>query len=235
LVTAIWDGWNMKILLVEDESRFAATLAKGLRHEGYAIDVVHDGAAALVKVSADDYDILILDRDLPGLSGDAVCSTLRAQGHPVRILMLTAAGTLDDRITGLDLGADAYLAKPFSFLELLAQLRALGRRATATSSAILHAGDIRLDINRRTVEEGGIPLRLTPKEYAVLEALLAASGAWVSADELLDEVWHEVSVPARSVVKTVVFKLRSKLMTPGAIESATAFGYRMVGAAEEQK
>ncbi|MCL1899542.1 MAG: response regulator transcription factor [Promicromonosporaceae bacterium] len=221
----------MKVLIVEDDRRLAATLSRGLRNEGWAVDAVHDGTEALIRLGASDYDVVILDRDLPGVSGDSVCAALRAQGHPVRILMLTAAGTLDDRVAGLDLGADAYLPKPFAYLELLAHLRALGRRAPS-AGAIVAVGSLRLDAARRTAEQAGMPLSLTPKELAVLDVLLTAQGGWVSVDELLDEVWHETVEPDRAVVKATVFKLRRKLVDPRAIESGAAFGYRVVVAPE---
>ncbi len=217
----------MRVLLVEDEPELADVLADGLRREGYAVEVARDGAAALSSLAAADVDLMILDRDLPVLSGDAVCRALRDQGHPVRILMLTAAGTLDDRVAGLDLGADDYLPKPFAYVELLARLRALGRRAPAGSGTGREAAGVRVDTVRRIAERDGRPLALTRKEYGVLEALLAADGGWVDADELRDEVWDDGGLRGRGVVKAAVHTLRRKLGAPDPIESAPGLGYRI--------
>lgn len=217
----------MRVLLVEDEPELADVLADGLRREGYAVEVARDGAAALSSLAAADVDLMILDRDLPVLSGDAVCRALRDQGHPVRILMLTAAGTLDDRVAGLDLGADDYLPKPFAYVELLARLRALGRRAPAGSGTVREAAGVRVDTVRRIAERDGRPLALTRKEYGVLEALLAADGGWVDADELRDEVWDDGGLRGRGVVKAAVHTLRRKLGAPDPIESAPGLGYRI--------
>ncbi len=221
---------GMRILIAEDERPLADGLADGLRREGYAVEVAYDGAAALVALGGSDVDVLVLDRDLPVLHGDAVCRALREAGNPVRILMLTAAGTLDDRVAGLDLGADDYLTKPFAYVELLARLRALGRRVTSTGSGtVLEADGVRLDTVRRTAERDGRPLRLTPKEYGVLESLLAARGAWVGADELIEDVWEQPDERRRTVVKATMHTLRRKLGDPDPIESATGFGYRIGG------
>ena len=217
----------MRVLLVEDEPELADVLADGLRREGYAVEVARDGAAALSSLAAADVDLMILDRDLPVLTGDAVCRLLRDQGHPVRILMLTAAGTLDDRVAGLDLGADDYLPKPFAYVELLARLRALGRRAPAGSGTVREAAGVRVDTVRRIAERDGRPLALTRKEYGVLEALLAADGGWVDADELRDEVWDDGGLRGRGVVKAAVHTLRRKLGAPDPIESAPGLGYRI--------
>jgi DNA-binding response OmpR family regulator len=222
------------VLIAEDERDLADGLARGLRREGISVEVVYDGAAALAAAATSDPDVMILDRDMPALSGDMVCSTLRAQHHPVRILMLTAAGTLDDRVAGLEMGADDYLPKPFAFVELLARIRALGRRVTGGgTTTILEAGDLILDPNRRTAERGGLPLRLTPKEFAVLEVLLEAAGAWVTSDELIDAVWYDVvdagDDPGRGVLKTTIYTLRRKLGKPELIETSPGFGYRVAG------
>lgn len=219
----------MRILIVEDQIDLADALANGLRNEGYLVDVAHDGAAALIKTGQIDVDIMILDRDLPVLHGDAVCRTLRDQQHPMRILMLTAAGTLDDRVTGLDLGADDYLAKPFAYLELLARLRALGRRATDNSRVVLEAEGIRLDTLRRVAEREGRPLAFTPKELGVLEVLLYADGGYVTADDLLAEVWEQGSERTRSVVKLTIHTLRRKLGQPDIIRTSPGLGYRIGG------
>jgi DNA-binding response OmpR family regulator len=220
----------MRLLLVEDEPDLADSLAEGLRREGYLVDVARTGTEALAKAATADVDIVVLDRDLPGLSGDAVCRTLRSEGYPVRILMLTAAGSLDDRIEGLDLGADDYLAKPFAYLELLARLRALGRRGSGVAArpSLLEVGDLVIDGNRRLAERRSTPLRLTPKEFAVLESLAAARGGWMSATELLDAVWEDPDERTRGVVKIVVHTLRRKLGAPDPIESRQGYGYRLV-------
>jgi DNA-binding response OmpR family regulator len=221
----------MRLLLVEDEVDLADTLAEGLRREGYLVDVARDGASALVKAGQADVELIVLDRDLPGLSGDAVCRTLRAEHYPARILMLTAASGLDDRIQGLDLGADDYLAKPFAYLELLARLRALSRReAGGGARTVLEFSGVRLDPGRRIAERDGTPVQLTRKELGVLEVLLAADGGYVSAEELLDEVWDEPGERTRGVVKIVVHTLRRKLGKPDVIASAPGHGYRMESA-----
>ncbi|MFT4029407.1 MAG: response regulator transcription factor [Protaetiibacter sp.] len=217
----------MRVLLVEDEHVLADGLADGLRAEGYTVDVAYDGQAALARTAASDVDIMILDRDLPALTGDAVCRTLREQGHPMRILMLTAAGTLDDRVAGLDLGADDYLPKPFAYVELLARLRALARRTAGGSGTVLEAAGVRIDTVRRAAERDGRPLRLTPKEYGVLETLLIARGGWLSAADLLDEVWAASDDRGRSVVKAAIHTLRRKLGHPDPIETAPGHGYRI--------
>lgn len=217
----------MRLLLVEDEPDLADSLADGLRREGYIVDVARDGAQALAAAGRADVDVVVLDRDLPVLGGDAVCRTLVAQEYPARILMLTAAGTLGDRIEGLDLGADDYLAKPFAYLELLARIRALARRSRPQASSVLEYAGIRLDVSRRIAERAGAPIRLTIKEFGVLEALLEAGGGYVTADELLDAVWDDPLNRTRGVVKIVVHTLRRKLGAPAVIESAAGYGYRM--------
>lgn len=225
-LTAAAKNGPMRVLLVEDEADLADSLADGLRREGYVVEVAGDGARALALAADSDVDVVVLDRDLPVLSGDAVCRTLVAQQYPARILMLTAAGTLDDRIAGLDLGADDYLAKPFAYLELLARIRALGRRTSSAAVVLEHSG-VRVDGSRRIAERDGHPVRLTIKEFGVLEALLAAGGGWVTAEALLDAVWDEPLDRTRGVVKIVIHTLRRKLGTPGVIQSAPGYGYRM--------
>lgn len=217
----------MRVLLVEDEVDLTESLADGLAHDGYRVKVVHDGAAALIAAGEGQFDVVILDRDLPVLSGDAVCQALVAAGHTARILMLTAAATIADRVEGLDLGADDYLVKPFSFVELLARLRALDRRGTALRAPTLERSGIVVDTSRRVVERDGRPVRVTPKELEVLELLLRAEGGYVSADELLDAVWDGRFNRDRAVVKVVVYALRGKLGLPQVIESAPGFGYRV--------
>lgn len=222
---------SVRVLIVEDEETLAQALADGLRREGYGVEVAGDGAAALVRLGSTDIDLMVLDRDLPALHGDAVCRLLREQGHPVRILMLTAAGTLDDRVTGLDLGADDYLPKPFAYVELLARLRALARRAPRAAGTVLEASDVRVDTLRRTVERDGRPLRLTPKEYGVLVTLLGAHGGYVTVEELLEEVWEDGEPRVRGVVKAAIHTLRRKLGPPDLIDSAPGHGYRIGAAA----
>ncbi|MFT4230298.1 MAG: response regulator transcription factor [Microbacterium sp.] len=217
----------MRLLLVEDERELADGLADGLRREGYTVEVAYDGRAALARAAAAEVDVMILDRDLPQLAGDAVCRVLREQGHPVRILMLTAAGTIDDRVAGLDLGADDYLPKPFAYVELLARLRALGRRTRGGSGTILEASGVRIDTVRRAAERDGRPLRLTPKEYGVLESLLTARGGWMTVDELLDDVWATRDERGRGVVKAAIHTLRRKLGHPDPIDNAPGHGYRI--------
>ncbi|BCJ64929.1 response regulator transcription factor [Polymorphospora rubra] len=217
----------MRLLLVEDDRNLAASLSEGLAAEGYAVEAVYDGAAALVRLGADEFDVVVLDRDLPVLSGDAVCRALVTAGHPVRILMLTAAGTLDDRVRGLDLGADDYLAKPFAYVELLARIRALLRRGRPAAPVVWECGGVRLDSVRRVAERDGRPLHLTRKEFAVLERLLGADGGYVSTEALLDDVWYDSDEPSRGAVKIVVHTLRRKLGEPGVVHSAPGHGYRL--------
>lgn len=217
----------MRVLIVEDEIDLADSLADGLRNEGYLVDIAHDGIAALVKAGQGDVDIMILDRDLPVLHGDAVCRTLRDQHHPVRILMLTAAGALDDRVTGLDLGADDYLSKPFAYVELLARLRALSRRTGEGTPVVLEAAGVRLDTLRRIAERDGQPLTLTPKELGVLEALLFADGGYITTEDLLDDVWECASERTLSVVRLTIHTLRRKLGDPEVIHTRPGIGYRI--------
>lgn len=218
----------MRVLIVEDEVELAAMLADGLRAEGMACDVAHDGARALEMTAAAEYDILLLDRDLPKLSGDAVCRALNTAGYPARILMLTAAGTLADLVDGLGQGADDYLAKPFSYLELIARLRALGRRtATGSAATVLSRRGVSLDTVRRIAERDGRPLRLTPRELGVLELLLAADGAPVDTEQLRDSLWDAALDPATTAVRVTVHSLRRKLGEPPLITHDAGFGYRL--------
>ncbi len=217
----------MRILVVEDDVDLAATLADGLHGEGCLVDVVDDGAQALSRLATTDVDLVLLDRDLPVLDGDSVCRTLVAARHPARILMLTAAATVPDRVGGLDLGADDYLTKPFAYVELLARIRALLRRDRPQARGVLEVGDIRLDPGRRLAERGGVLLRLTPKELGVLEVLLDAGGGYVSVTDLLDEVWDNPLDRTRGVVKVVVHSLRRKLGNPPVIVSEQGHGYRI--------
>ncbi|MFJ7491992.1 response regulator transcription factor [Streptomyces sp. NPDC097727] len=218
----------MRVLIVEDEADLAAMLAEGLRDEGMACDVAHDGARALELTAATDYDVLILDRDLPKQSGDAVCRALNTVGYPARILMLTAAGTLSDLVDGLGQGADDYLAKPFSYLELVARLRALGRRSPGGSSGtVLSRHGVSLDTVRRVAERDGRPLKLTPRELGVLELLLAADGAPVATGQLRDALWDTALDPATTAIRVTVHALRRKIGEPALIIHDPGYGYRL--------
>ena len=216
----------MRLLLVEDELQLAATIAKGLRREGFAVDSAHDGATALEKATLTDYDVVVLDRALPIMHGDAVCSSLRERDVQSRILMLTASGTTGDLVEGLALGADDYLGKPFEFAELVARIRALGRRAPNPPRVIERVG-ITVDSGRRSAVRDGTPLELTPKELAVLEVLLVADGGVVSAEELLDRAWDEHTDPFTNTVRVTMMTLRRKLGDPPVIETVTGAGYRI--------
>ncbi|NUR90233.1 MAG: response regulator transcription factor [Nonomuraea sp.] len=217
----------MRVLIVEDHEELARTVAAGLRREGMAVDVVLDGHAALDRASVNDYDVVVLDRDLPGLHGDDVCRTLTAGGDPARVLMLTAAGTIDDRVSGLGIGADDYLPKPFAFAELVARIRALARRARPALPPVLVHGDLRLDPSTRIATRDGRRLALSPKEFAVLELLLSARGAVVSAEQLLERGWDEFADPFTQTVKVTVSRLRRKLGDPPLIETVPQAGYRL--------
>jgi DNA-binding response OmpR family regulator len=217
----------VRVLLVEDEVVLAAAIARGLRREGMAVDFAHDGAAALEKAAVNHYEVIVLDRDLPGVHGDEVCRKLVAEGGAGRILMLTAAGTVDDRVEGLNLGADDYLPKPFAFSELLARLRALSRRSDRPTPPVLTRYDIVLDPARREASRGGHFLRLTRKELGVLEVLLAADGKVVSSEELLERVWDEHADPFTNTVRVTVANLRRKLGRPPLIETVIGAGYRL--------
>lgn len=218
----------MRVLIIEDEVELATMLAEGLRGEGMVCDVAHDGFRALEMTATAEYDVLVLDRDLPQLSGDAVCRALNTAGYPARILMLTAAGTLSDLVDGLGQGADDYMAKPFSYLELIARLRALGRRASSGSAAtVLSRHGISLDTVRRVAERDGRPLKLTPRELGVLELLLAADGAPVATEELRDRLWDAALDPATTAVRVTVHALRRKLGEPSLISHDPGFGYRL--------
>ncbi|MFI9434937.1 MULTISPECIES: response regulator transcription factor [Streptosporangium] len=217
----------MRVLIVEDHEELALTVATGLRREGMAVDVVLDGHAALERTSVGHYDVVVLDRDLPGLHGDEVCRALIGVGHPARVLMLTAAGTIDDKVTGLGIGADDYLAKPFAFAELVARIRALARRAGPALPPVLVHGDLRLDPATRIATRDGRRLPLSPKEFAVLELLMAAGGAVVSAEQLLERGWDEFADPFTQTVKVTISRLRRKLGDPPLIETVPQAGYRI--------
>lgn len=218
---------TVRVLVVEDHRRLATAVADGLRREGMAVDVAFDGADALAHIAVNEYDVVVLDRDLPEVHGDQVCRALVDGRSHTRVLMLTAAATIRDRVGGLELGADDYLPKPFDFSELVARIRALARRAGPPLPPTYERGDLGLDPARHTVARGGRPLDLTPKEFAVLEHLLAADGRVVSQEELLARVWDEAANPFTQTVKTTVGRLRAKLGEPPLIETVREGGYRI--------
>jgi DNA-binding response OmpR family regulator len=217
----------MRVLLVEDNSQLSEWVAVGLRREGMGVDLAADGIEALDLTAVTDYDVVVLDRDLPRLHGDEVCRTLVAADSPPRVLMLTAASTTDDLVDGLALGADDYLAKPFAFAELVARVRALARRVEHRQPPVLTRGDLRLDAARRVATRGGRRLALSPKEFAVLEQLVTADGAVVSAETMLERVWDQATDPFTNTVKVTVSRLRRKLGDPPVIETVTEAGYRI--------
>ena len=217
----------MRILIVEDERPLADAVARGLRHRAMAVDIAHEGDSALRKAQLVDYDVVILDRDLPGVRGEKVCRALRTEESGPAVLMLTAAGGLDQIVEGLALGADDYLAKPFAFQELVARVQALGRRPRRTLPPVLGRGDVELDPGRHEVRRGGRPIDLQRKEFAVLSVLLEADGRVVSTEELLARVWDENVDPFTNVVRMVVVTLRRKLGDPPLIETVTGVGYRI--------
>jgi len=217
----------MRVLVVEDHAKLAMTLATGLRRAGMAVDVAFDGQDALDHLAVTDYEVVVLDRDLPDTHGDDVCKALVANGSPSRILMLTAAGSVENRVEGLGIGADDYLPKPCDFSELVARIRALARRPTASLPPTLTHDDLELDPSRRIATRAGRPLSLNPKEFAVLEVLLASPGVVVSAEELLERVWDETADPFSQAVRTTISRLRAKLGDPPIIETVAKAGYRI--------
>jgi DNA-binding response OmpR family regulator len=217
----------VRILVVEDEEPLADAVARGLRREGMAVDVAYDGDSGHEKVTITRYDVVVLDRDLPGMSGDELCREIVASGALTRVLMLTASGAIEDRVAGLSLGADDYLAKPFAFPELVARVRALARRATPATPPVLVADDVELDPAKRTVHRAGQPVELTRKEFGVLEVLLAAGGTVVSSEELLERVWDENADPFTTTVRVTVMTLRKKLGDPAIIDTVVGSGYRV--------
>jgi DNA-binding response OmpR family regulator len=217
----------MRVLVVEDHTELSEVVASGLRREGFAVDVVADGAAALANAQVYEYEVIVLDRDIPEIHGDEVCRRLTAAGGRSRVLMLTASGEIEDRVQGLGIGADDYLTKPFAFAELVARVRALARRAQPALPPVLESGDVRLDTARRLVIRGGQRLELSAKEFAVLELLMAAQGAAISAEELLARAWDEAADPFSNVVKVTISRLRRKLGEPQMIETVPGGGYRI--------
>jgi DNA-binding response OmpR family regulator len=218
---------SVRVLVVEDARQLAGAIADGLRGQAMAVDVVFDGRAAQESLAVNDYDVVILDRDLPVVPGDEVCRSLAAGGATVRILMLTAAGDLSERVTGLNLGADDYLTKPFAFAELVARVRALGRRARPADPPVLERAGIRLDPVRHEASRHGRPLSLRHKEFLVLEELLRGAGAVVSAEQLLEKAWDENADPFTHVVRVTIMTLRRKLGEPSPIETIPGAGYQI--------
>jgi DNA-binding response OmpR family regulator len=217
----------MRVLVAEDEPRIADAVARGLRREGIAVDVAQAGDDALYKARVFPYDVVVLDRDLPGMHGDEVCRLLREEQSHTKIMMLTASGSVDEMVDGLSLGADDYVSKPFEFAELVARIRALARRSGPARPPVLAAGDLELDRSRRTVARGGNAIELTPKEFGVLEVLMTADGAVVSPEELLTRVWDENADPFTNTVRMSVMTLRRKLGDPPVIETVKGSGYRL--------
>ena len=218
---------DVRVLVVEDEQLLADAVATGLRREAMAVDVVYDGAAALERVGVNDYDVIVLDRDLPLVHGDDVCRKVVELQMPTRVLMLTASGDVSDRVEGLEIGADDYLPKPFAFTELIARVRALGRRTSVPLPPVLERAGIKLDPNRREVFRDGREIQLAPKEFAVLEVLLRSEGAVVSAEQLLEKAWDENTDPFTNVVRVTVMTLRRKLGEPAVIVTVPGSGYRI--------
>ena len=217
----------MRLLVVEDEQLLANSIAEGLRRRAMAVDVAYDGDGALERLAVNDYDVVVLDRDLPGISGDEVCKTLVASRSDTRILMLTAASAITQRVEGLGLGADDYLTKPFAFAELVARIYALSRRAQPANPPVLERSGIRLDPYRHFVTRNGYPVALSRQEFAVLSELLRADGGVVSAEQLLEKAWDEHVDPFTSVVRFTIMMLRRKLGDPPIIETVPGSGYRI--------
>ncbi|MDM4718095.1 response regulator transcription factor [Micromonospora sp. WMMA1363] len=217
----------MRVLVVEDERNLADAIARGLRKRGMAVDVAYDGDSGHEMAFVTRYDVVVLDRDLPGVHGDQICAELAASGALTRVLMLTASGTVADRVEGLQLGADDYLPKPFAFDELVARVQALGRRATPAAPPVLETADLMLDPARRTATRAGMPVDLTNKEFGVLCELVKARGAVVSSEELLERVWDANTDPFTTIVRVTVMTLRRKLGDPPLIETVVGAGYRI--------
>ncbi len=217
----------VRVLVIEDDAELAEAIGVGLRRAGLAVDLAFDGADGLDRALNASYDVIVLDRDLPLVHGDDVCSRLIAAGSRARVIMLTAAGSTDELVDGLNLGADDYMAKPFDFPELVARIGALVRRAQPALPPVLRHGDLELDVGRRRASRAGRQLELGPKEFGALELLLAAQGRVVSAEELLERVWDENADPFSHVVKVTISRLRAKLGEPPLIETVVQAGYRL--------
>ena len=216
----------MRLLVVEDRRLMADSIARSLRREGMAVDVAYDGRSALTMAAVNSYQVVVLDRDLPGVHGDEVCRQLT--GGDIRILMLTASAGIDDRVDGLTIGADDYLPKPFALAELVARIRALGRRSSSALPPVLTAGDLTLDPSRRLVERAGRPLTLTNKELGVLEVLMSAPGMVITTEDLLERVWDTRADPFTNTVRVTVANLRRKIGDPPMIATVIGAGYRLV-------
>ncbi|GLY74905.1 DNA-binding response regulator [Actinoallomurus iriomotensis] len=216
------------MLVVEDARSLADVLVEGLRDQGMAVDAAHDGLEAAAKLDLNAYDVVVLDRDLPGIHGDTLCKMIAERHDRVMVLMLTAAGSPGDRVSGLSLGADDYLAKPFHFPELVLRIRSLARRQPAARARVLRAAGIELDPLRRTVARDGRPLDLSVKEFGVLEALLRAGPAFLSAEDLLEQVWDEHADPFTNTVAVTIGRLRRKLGDPPVIVTKPGVGYRVI-------
>jgi DNA-binding response OmpR family regulator len=219
----------VRVLVIEDHAEMAETVAVGLRRAQMAVDVALDGPTGLDRALTHGYDVIVLDRDLPGMHGDQVCAELVATGCRSRVLMLTAAAASEDLVDGLGLGADDYLPKPFDFPVLIARITALARRAHPAVPPVLHHADLVVDTARRRAWRAGRLLELAPKEFGVLELLAAAHGRAVSAEELLERVWDEFADPFSTAVKITVSRLRAKLGDPPLIETVPKAGYRIGG------
>jgi len=223
----------VRVLIVEDEPFLAEAIQAGLRLEAISADIAGDGLAALERIAVNSYDVVVLDRDLPGMHGDEVCARLVVDPESPRILMLTAAGTLADKVNGLELGADDYLAKPFDLEELVARLRALNRRAARALPPVLQLAGVTLDPFRREVFRGGRLVSLSRKEFAVLEVLMRAEGGVVSAELLLEKAWDENADPFTNAVRITMSTLRKKLGPPGVIDTVSGVGYRILGEVQD--
>jgi len=217
----------MRVLVVEDHAKLALAIAAVLRREGMAVDVSFDGEDAVAQAAVNHYDVIVLDRDLPGRHGDEVCATLVSEGGTSGVLMLTAASSIEDRVEGLGLGADDYLPKPFNIAELVARIRALARRSRPALPPVLVHGDLCLDTAHRVASRGGRELDLSPREFAVLELLMGAQGAVVPAEELLERAWDEAANPFTNAVKMTISRLRAKLGEPPVIITVPHGGYRL--------
>ncbi|MBW4700558.1 MULTISPECIES: response regulator transcription factor [unclassified Micromonospora] len=217
----------MRVLMADDERVLADMVAEGLRRLSMAVDVVYDGDSALERLAVNRYDVAVLDRDMPGHTGDDVCRWIAGSGTGTRVLLLTAAAGIRQRVEGLGLGADDYLTKPFAFAELAARLQALSRRSTPALPPVLEQDGIVLDVTRHTASRDGLPLSLSPKEYAVLHVLMRAAGRVVSAEDLLEQAWDEHTDPFTNTVRTTVMTLRRKLGDPPVIHTIPRVGYRL--------
>jgi DNA-binding response OmpR family regulator len=218
---------GVRVLVIEDETNLADAIVRGLRRQGMAVDVAYEGTSGHEMAMVTRYDVVVLDRDLPGVHGDEICADLVASGALTRVLMLTASGSVADRVEGLQIGADDYLPKPFAFDELVARVQALGRRATPAAPPVLTVGNLVLDQTRRVVTRGGAPIELTNKEFGVLEELLKARGGVVSSEELLERVWDANTDPFTTTVRVTVMTLRKKVGDPPLIETVVGAGYRV--------